>query len=180
MSIFDDFKRSAPFDSETKARISKVFPAELSEILCRYGCGSFLQGYLRLIHPFEYQEVIKDTYFDAEHSIPFMLTAFGDIVVYKEDGYIGMIQYQKHDSAIIGKKTSLFIRLLEEASFRKKYFDIGLYQEAVQKFGELKEEECFGFVPLLALGGKENVEHLQKVNVKVQIELITKFIGKIE
>ncbi|MDY4669113.1 MAG: DUF1851 domain-containing protein [Oliverpabstia sp.] len=135
MSVFDDFKRTAEFDSETKIKISKVLPAELSEILCRYGCGSFLQGYLRLIHPFEYQEVIK---------------------------------------------TSLFIRLLEEASFRKKYFDIGLYQEAVQKFGELKEEECFGFVPLLALGGKENVEHLQKVNVKVQIELITKFIGKIE
>lgn len=144
MSVFDDFKRTAEFDSETKIKISKVLPAELSEILCRYGCGSFLQGYLRLFHPFEYQEVIKDTYFDAEHSIPFMLTAFGDIIVYKEDGYIGMIQYQKHDSAIIGK------------------------------------EECFGFVPLLALGGKENVEHLQKVNVKVQIELITKFIGKIE
>lgn len=56
MSIFDYFKMTAPFDSETKARISKMFPAELSEILCQYGCGNFLQGYLRLIHPFEYQE----------------------------------------------------------------------------------------------------------------------------
>lgn len=135
MSVFDDFKRTAEFDSEIKIKISKALPAELSEILCRYGCGSFLQGYLRLIHPFEYQEVIKDTYFDAEYSIPFMLTAFGDSIVYKEDEYIGVIQYQKHDSAIIGKKTSLFIRLLEEASFRKKYWGKG-------KCGAFAKSKC--------------------------------------
>lgn len=34
-------------------------PTELSEILCRYGCGSFLQVYLRLFHPFEYQEAVQ-------------------------------------------------------------------------------------------------------------------------
>ena len=44
MSVFDDFKRTAPFDGETKAMISKVFPTELSEILCRYGCGAFAKS----------------------------------------------------------------------------------------------------------------------------------------
>ncbi|NSD12694.1 hypothetical protein G4465_14670 [[Ruminococcus] gnavus] len=44
MSVFDDFKRTAPFDGETKARIPKVFPTELSEILCRYGCGAFAKS----------------------------------------------------------------------------------------------------------------------------------------
>ena len=46
-------------------------------------------------------------------------------------------------------KISLFLGFLEDASFRKKYFDIHLYQEAVQKLGELKEEECFGFNKIL-------------------------------
>jgi len=44
----------------------------------------------------------------------------------------------------------------------------------------LKYDECFGFVPLLPMGGKKDVDHLEKVNEKVHIELITQLLGKIE
>ena len=33
-----------------------------------------------------------------------MITAFGDVIVYKKDGYIGIIKYKEKESAIIGKK----------------------------------------------------------------------------
>lgn len=104
MSIFSDFKENYKFDNITEEKIKKIFPKELSDILCNYGSGDFLNGYFRFINPFEYQEVIKDTYFDAENSLPFMITAFGDVIVYKKDGYIGIIKYKEKESAIIGKK----------------------------------------------------------------------------
>lgn len=119
MSIFSDFKENYKFDNITEEKIKKIFPKELSDILCNYGSGDFLNGYFRFINPFEYQEVIKDTYFDAENSLPFMITAFGDVIVYKKDGYIGIIKYKEKESAIIGKKISLFIRFLEDDSFKK-------------------------------------------------------------
>ena len=38
-------------------------------------------------------------------------------------------------------------------------------------------DECFGYVPLLALGGKEDVEHLKKVKMKEHIAVITQLTG---
>lgn len=121
MSVFENFKGECKFDEETISKITNFLPMEISEILKKYGCGSILNGYLRIINPFEYQEVIKDT-----------------------------------------------------------YFDIPLYEEAINKYGQLGYEECFGFVPLLLMGGKKDVEHLVKVNEKVRIELITRLVGRIE
>lgn len=180
MSMFNDFMEESQFDEETKRKIINVFPAELSDILIKYGSGSFLNGYLRIVNPFEYHEVIADTYFDAENSVPFMTTAFGDVIVYKKDGYIGIIKYKDNDCGIIGKKIPLFLRFLEDTGFRKINFDIPLYDEAIEKYGKLKYEECFGFVPLLPMGGKKDVAHLEKVNEKVHIGLITQLLGKIE
>ena len=180
MSIFSDFKENYKIDNITEEKIKKIFPKELSDILCNYGSGDFLNGYFRFINPFEYQEVIKDTYFDAENSLPFMITAFGDVIVYKKDGYIGIIKYKEKESAIIGKKISLFIRFLVDDSFKKINFDIPLYEDAIKLYGKLQNNECFGFVPLLPLGGKKEANCLEKVNIKVHIELITELVGKIE
>lgn len=46
--------------------------------------------------------------------------------------------------------------------------------------GVLKYDECFGYVPLLALGGSEKVENLKKVKIKEHIKLITQMVGKIQ
>lgn len=52
--------------------------------------------------------------------------------------------------------------------------------EYIIQNGKLNFEECFGYVPLLRLGGSEKVENLKKVKIKEHIELITQMVGKIE
>ena len=64
--------------------------------------------------------------------------------------------------------------------FCKEFFELDNYTAAVSKLGELKYDECFGYVPLLGLGGSEKVENLKKVKIKEHIELITQLVGKIE
>ena len=54
------------------------------------------------------------------------------------------------------------------------------YKEAVIENGKLNFDECFGYVPLLRLGGSEKVENLKKVKIKEHIELIMQMVGKIE
>ena len=54
------------------------------------------------------------------------------------------------------------------------------YEDAIKLYGKLQNNECFGFVPLLPLGGKKEANCLEKVNIKVHIELITELVGKIE
>jgi hypothetical protein len=51
------------------------------------------------------------------------------------------------------------------------------YPKAVEMYGPLAYDECFGYVPLLGLGGSEQVKNPQKVKIKEQIMLITALLG---
>ena len=53
------------------------------------------------------------------------------------------------------------------------------YKAAIKKLGDLEYDECFGYVPLLALGGKESVDNLKKVKIREHIAMIYEFVGEI-
>ena len=68
---------------------------------------------------------------------------------------------------------------IEYGELDEDYLSIEQYNAAVKKYGELGYDECFGYVPLLALGGKESVDNLKKVKMKEHIELIYNMVGGI-
>lgn len=72
-----------------------------------------------------------------------------------------------------------FIQNLGDDYFLEKYFQIPQYIEAVNKLGKLEQDEFFGYVPLLGLGGSEKVQNLKKVKIREHIELISQLVGKI-
>lgn len=68
---------------------------------------------------------------------------------------------------------------LTDDYFIEKYLEIPQYIEAVKCLGQVEHNECFGYVPVLGLGGSENVENLSKVKIKEHIEVITQLVGKV-
>ena len=58
-----------------------------------------------------------------------------------------------------------------------KKFELDLYRQAVAKHGLLAYDECFGFVPLLALGGVKDVDHMDKVKTLEHIYLMYQLTG---
>lgn len=58
----------------------------------------------------------------------------------------------------------------------EKYFQICQYTDAVNKLGKLEQDECFGYVSLLGLGGSEKVDNLKKVKIREYIELISQIV----
>ncbi|WP_296585518.1 T6SS immunity protein Tdi1 domain-containing protein [Ruminococcus sp.] len=68
---------------------------------------------------------------------------------------------------------------LEFGELDEEYLSIEKYNAAVKKYGKLEYDECFGYVPLLGLGGKESVNNLKKVKIKEHIALITEMVGEI-
>ena len=55
-----------------------------------------------------------------------------------------------------------------------------MYNKAIQKYGEPAYDECFGYVPLLGLGGKDTVDNLKKVKLKEHIYIINDLVGPVE
>ncbi len=156
-----------------------VLPDEIIKIWEDYGLCTLLEGYLKLINPDEYQELLSETYFRGTVSIPIFTTAFGDIITLEEAQYIGMVKYKNGNFIILAKSFSRFIQNLADDYFLEKYFQIPQYAEAVKKLGKLEYDECFGYVPLLGLGGSEKIENLNKVKIREHVELISKTVGKI-
>ena len=92
---------------------------------------------------------------------------------------MGIIKYKEGTFDIFLENLSHFIKFLPDKSFTDDYFDLPLYHEAVEKYNVLDYTQCFGFVPLLALGGFKDVNHLDKVKMYEHILLITQLAGPI-
>ena len=140
------------------------------------GLGTFLDGYLKVINPDDYLELLQDSYFRGDIAFPMFVTAFGDVITWEENAYVLIVQYNIQDCNIIIKRLSHFLNFLDD-EYVLRYFDIPLYKKAVAKHGELAYDECFGFVPLLALGGFKDVDHMEKVKTLEHIYLMYQLTG---
>ncbi|WP_420990641.1 T6SS immunity protein Tdi1 domain-containing protein [Chitinophaga sp. CC14] len=44
----------------------------------------------------------------------------------------------------------------------------------------MEYDECYGYAPLLGLGGKEKIENIEKVKISVHIALIAQLVCKMK
>jgi len=160
-------------------KYQSILPEKLLDIWREYGFGELLDGYLRIINPDDYQQLIKDTYFRGNISIPIFVTAFGDVITYEEGDYIGMIKYKYGSFNLISKRFSYFLEDIADDYFLNECFQLSMYESALNLLGKLGHDECYGFVPLLGLGGKEEASNLKIVKTREHIALITQLLGNI-
>ena len=172
-------KKGVKMEQKLIQKYETSLPNDLVDIWQEYGLATLLDGYLRVINPEAYQELLDDIYFRGKISVPILATAFGDIITLEEGQYIGIVKYKNGSFAIITKNFKRFMQNLEDEYFQDKYFQIPQYVEAVKRLGEIEQDECFGYVPLLGLGGSEKVENLGRVKTREHIELISQLVGKI-
>ena len=175
-----DFKKEKEMPKEIIEKYKGQVLNEIIEIWKNYGLGNFLNGYLRVINPDDYKELVEETYFSGKESIPLFTTAFADVITWENNKYIGIIFYREEDFDIIDSGMDFFFTdIYTEDSLRNEFFDLNLYEKAVKKYGELEYNQSFCFVPLLGLGGKKSVDNLDKGDTLTHIYLITKLVGKV-
>ena len=151
-------------------------PAELVQIWQEDGLGTFLDGYLKVINPVDYLELLQDSYFRGDVAFPMFVTAFGDIITWEENEFVGIVKYNLQNCDIIIKSLKYFLQYLDN-SYVTDNFELDLYRQAVLKHGPLSYNQCFGFVPLLALGGVKDVDHMDKVKTLEHIYLMYQLTG---
>src|SRR5690625_1115212 len=179
--LFKDFKLNESVSLELIKSFKEKVPEQLLTIWSNYGFGSMVGGYLRIVNPLDYQELLKETYIRNEDSLVLFTTFMGDLIIWEDNKYLLILNYRKGEMKGISSRFNYFIQdLVEDELIYTETLDWQPYPEAVQKYGEPDFDECFGFVPLLGLGGPEKVENLQKVKLKEHILLISEFMGPIE
>lgn len=89
--MLKDFTRVAAMPQEVIEKYKDQIPAELVQIWEEDGLGTFLDGYLKVINPDEYLELVQETYFRGDISIPIFTTAFGDIITWEKNEFLGLL-----------------------------------------------------------------------------------------
>ncbi|MBC2285675.1 DUF1851 domain-containing protein [Listeria booriae] len=179
MSVLQDYKLVEKVSEEILGEYRAKLPEEMINFWTKYGFGTFMEGYFKSVNPIEYKDILEDTSERYIDGIVLFTTGMGDLIIWSE-GYVRMLNYRYGIVKTIMSNFKFFFQSLESEKFKNDYLMWNPYQEAVKKLGIPAYDECFGYVPILALGGSEKVENLQKVKLKEHILLISALAGTIE
>jgi hypothetical protein len=188
MSMFDRFFEKHPtFNSVSAPTIPNLgtlkdgIPAELITFWHEFGLGTFMEGYLKIVDPEDYHDFMVSSYsVFAEPAFVFGATAFADLLIWEKD-CVKQINYRMGTTKIHGDSIAAFLNLrlarwdIVDFSMQGK-----LFQPAKDLLGECAFDECYAYVPALALGGSEKVENLQKVKLREHISILSQLVGVIE
>jgi len=166
--------------SENLNSIKQYLPEDLFVFL-KKGKGSYMDGFLWIVNPIEYKDIVDEVYLPLRNpSICFARDAFGNLYLW-EDSSIIYVDINHSKQEVVGRKTSVFFDLkMTDKGFLEKRLQYNNFLEAKKILGELQSDECFGYEPLLGLGGVEKIRNLKKVKIREYISITAQALGKIQ
>ena len=173
-------------DSNFLAKYQNLVPTQLIEIWEHYGFGFYGNGFLQLINPDVYHEVLCGWLLRKPDPtrIPFMINAFGTIIYYR------LLQRDELSSQIIAEDVaflepnyrfsdvfswsleSFFEDFLCDEDNLQQMFYYENFDLAIQKYGPLLKNNMYCFKLALPLGGNDSVDQMMQGNAAVQLNLL--------
>lgn len=177
--IFEDFVQIEEVNKDLIQKYKNLLPFEIISLWQEYGFGTFKNGYFKVINPDEYKTLLANSYFNGDVSIPIFATAFGDLIIWEDNQFVSIVKYRYNDFDVITDGFEYFNETILDEELADEFYTFEKYDKAIKKYGNLEYDECFGYVPLITMGGKESVNNIKKVKIREHIALITELAGGI-
>ncbi len=178
MTAITDFAVTGTIPQSAIERYAAVVPAELAVLWTDYGVGTFRDGYLRVVNPDDWMQLVTNTHQGFNPLIPIMTTAMGDIIGW--DGEMLLLLDYRHGLVWHVLTAKHFLRLLDEPKYMEEELSWNPYPQARERYGTPDPSQCFGYVPILGAGGPEVVDNLQIVDMRTHVEQITALKGPLD
>ncbi|WP_439443249.1 T6SS immunity protein Tdi1 domain-containing protein [Listeria aquatica] len=178
-SVLLDFEFDSKVPDDVINKYQDKVPNELIVLWRDLGFGSFLEGYLKIINPNDFEEILNESSERYNDAVVLFATGMGDLIIWS-DGYVRVLNYRYGKVKTILSSFEFFFQNIADLEFQSDELVWEPYLNAVEKWGRLSYDECFGYTPLLGLGGAEKVENLKKVKIREHILLITALMGPIK
>ena len=106
--MITDYIKKNDVPEELIKEYEDKLPIELITFWKEYGFGTFYDGYLKAINPNEYKELIEKSYFQGDVSIPIFATAFGDLITWEKNQFVGIVKYRYGENDVISDGFDFF------------------------------------------------------------------------
>ena len=156
----------------------EMLPPEILYLWENYGFGEYANGLLKVVDPRDYMNSLYTWLGGVDYNkIPIIVSAFGDIFYYRKlednenDVSLLDIHYRKVDVCAWSYQV-FFKNYIIDKNVRKNILREDLYNESVNKIGNLKYNEIFFFAPALITGGIEKGEYVKKGDAKIHHQVL--------
>jgi hypothetical protein len=189
MTTFPKFKEkygntidSKEASKESIERFTNVLPDSLIQLWKEDGWAGYADGLIWTIDPAKYKSILSKWVEIGADGVPFLRTAFGDIIFWDFEAQFGNIvnfidvRHQEFDIICTEGIEYLFDNAICDENYFYDLIQAHNFSEALEKLGHLKSDECYGYEPILALGGDESIDNLKIVKFDVHLDILTQSV----
>lgn len=177
MPVWEKFTTVADIAPETIEHYRELVPPLIAQAYTEHGTGFIGNGLLRLVDPAYASEHLREIAHVGDHVVPILTTAFGDVIYWVEPFFF-LASYRWGVVDILAYKDDNFVQLVTKQDFINNVLSGKLYEQAVQRFGGAPDlNTCYAHVPLLGLGGREDVTMLDPCDMWIHLQLILQSCG---
>lgn len=158
-------------------------PDQLLGYWAEYGWCGYADGLFWTVNPQDYEPALEawigDTPFleqDTYHVVA--RSAFGELYLWGEKSGNSLDVFApgsfctSQPFTLTGDQMDFGLRVFFGSVSREENDFEGIFTAALRKLGRLRQNETYGFVPALALGGAATVNHLQKMDAVAHLVLL--------
>ncbi|MEI2612362.1 MAG: T6SS immunity protein Tdi1 domain-containing protein [Candidatus Promineifilaceae bacterium] len=162
-----------PVSDRDIQKYEDTLPASYLTFWQKNGSCGYAKGLIWVIHPSdllgEMREFLGKEY---KKAIPFARTVFGDIFFW-EDTIVHHLDVQ-NGNILSGMHSidAFWGGMLVDKEYLNDVLKQKVFRLALLKLGEPNYDECYAFVPALALGGSDNPETLQRIKLKEYLGIL--------
>lgn len=168
-----------PKDGEL-ARKENILPRSLIDFWQEYGFGSYADGLIWTHPPSIFDDLIEEwTGLLPNESSLIFRTSFGDFCFWMQSRAYLLDVHAGSVDELTGDINLLFDYVLCREQFLRDVLRSSQHSQSVGYLGKLMSDECFTFIPALALGGSETTDHVQKVKLRENLALLSQISGPI-
>jgi hypothetical protein len=174
-----DFVFEAKVEESTIEKYRGKIPNQMIEVWEKFGYGTILNGYLKIVNPDDYIELMLESSVRDKELPVLFTTGMGDLLVWdsKDVGFLRKLDFKHQDTETVNASFKYFLENTHDEWYQENKLKWNPYPEALKMYGPLAYDECFGYVPILGIGGSEKVEKLKKVKLYEHIGIHVAFMG---
>lgn len=176
---FPDFQPAKQISTASLRAYEDRVPGYIVDHWKKHGLGTWMDGYLRVVDPAEWDLVLRTTLEPPSDGLAVLFTtAMGDLLAIENSDSIVHLNYRHLTVDYVGG-TEFFFDDLADGEILDDELCWSPYREAVLEYGIPEFNMCFGYVPILAAGGRENVGGLKVLSMKEHLMVVFELAGQL-
>jgi hypothetical protein len=164
-----------PSDAAVQAH-EGTLPAEIVDHWREVGWCAYGDGLVWFTNPQQFDGILEDWVDECTDAPVFLRTAFAHLY-YWCNGQVHSLDVQRGGVSQVTDNLELFSTLLVDEDIQEQILRRSLFEEVKERLGSPGRDECYAFVPALALGGPGTADSVQKVKIREQLGILAQLVG---